>query len=92
MSSYKDYRLSLDTTPETEDLIFELLSKKSPAEKLQMVSQMSSAMRTLALSGLRDRYSNESALQLKIRLADLLYGAAIAEGIAERLKNSERNE
>jgi hypothetical protein len=39
MSSYKDYRLSSDTTPESEAILFELLGKKSPAEKLKMVSQ-----------------------------------------------------
>lgn len=85
MSSYKDYRLSSDTTPEAEVLLFELLGKKSPAEKLQMVGRISATVRTLATSGLRERYPDDSDRQLKIRLVELLYGADVAEKMAERL-------
>lgn len=38
--SYKDYRISSDTSPEAQQLIFELLAKKSAVEKLHMVAQM----------------------------------------------------
>ncbi len=85
MSSFKDYRLSSDTTPEAEDLLFELLAKKSPAEKLQMVSRACSMMRRLATSGLRERFTNDTDAQLKVRLAELLYGADIAQRVSERL-------
>ncbi len=89
MSSYKDYRLSSDTTAEVEEVFFELLRKKSPAQKLQMVSQMNATVRTLALSGLRERYPDELDSQLNIRLVEMLYGAAAAQEIAARLKNSQ---
>jgi len=92
MSSYKDYRLSADTSPEAEEVLFALLGKKSSAEKLHMVSQMIATVRTLAMSGLRQRYPNESDLQLKIRLAELLYGADAAEKIAQRLKECRPDE
>lgn len=88
MCSYKDYSLSPDTTPEAESLLFELLAKKSPAEKVEMVGQMSATMRTLAVSGLRDRYPAACETELKVNLAQLLYGDDIAERIGERLKNS----
>ncbi len=92
MSSYKDYRLSFDTTPEAEDLIFKLLDKRSPAERLQMVSQMNATVRTLAMSGLRERYPHDTDAQLRIRLVELLYGVDIADEFAKKLKNSHHNE
>ncbi len=92
MSSYKDYRLSSDTTPEAERLFFELLGQKSPAERLQMVCQTSSTMRVLTMTGLRQRYPQETDGQLKVRLAELLYGADVAHKIADRLKSNPSNE
>ena len=72
--SYKDYQLSSDTTPRAREVLFRMLMKKSPLEKLAMVSQMNATVRTFALSGLRDRYRDDTELQLKVRLAELLYG------------------
>ena len=92
MGSYKDYPLSPDTTPEAENLLFELLAKKSPAEKVEMVCQMSATIRTLAMSGLRDRHPAASEAELKVRLAQLLYGDDVAQNIGERLRNSDRHE
>jgi 3-methyladenine DNA glycosylase AlkC len=86
MSSYKDYRLSADTTEDAEQRFFELLQKKTPAEKLQMVSRMNATVRALSMSGLRERYPDESELLLKRRLAEMLYGAEVAERIFEKLK------
>lgn len=91
-NSYKDYRLSSDTTPEAEELFFELLAKKSSAEKLRMLCQTSATMRTLAMSGLRERYPQDDDLQLKIRLAELFYGADVADEIAAKLMSATRNE
>lgn len=92
MSSYKDYRLSADTTEDAEKRFFELLQKKTPAERLQMVSRMNATARTLAMSGLRERYPDESELLLKHRLAEMLYGAEVAEEIFEKLKEFHRGE
>jgi len=92
MSSYRDYPISPDTSPEAEKVLFDLLAKKSAAEKLEMVCQMSATMRTLAMSGLRDRHPNDTELELKIRLAELLYGADIAAKIAEKLNIPPRHE
>lgn len=92
MSSYKDYRLSSDTTPEAEALIFKLLAKKTAAEKLQMMSRMSVAVRGLAMSGLRERHPGATDLELKVRLVELLYGADLARDIAGKLKECQRGE
>jgi hypothetical protein len=92
MSNYNDFRLSADTTPESEALYFELLSKKTPAEKLRMMSKMNAAVRALAMSGLRNRHPGETELQLKIRLAEILHGSEIAAEIAERLNKFQSDE
>lgn len=63
--------------------MFELLSKKTSAEKWQMVSDMNKTVRLLALSGLRDKYPDENEDQLQIRFAELFYGKEIATRIAE---------
>ncbi len=92
MTSYKDYPLSADTTQEAEEVIFQLLGKKSSAERLQMVSKMSAAVRTLAMSGLRQRHPAEPDVQLRFRLVELLYGADVAEEVAEKLRDRQRSE
>lgn len=84
--SYRDYRLSHDTSQEAEDLIFALLSKKCPSEKLQMVNSMNTTVRMLTMSGLRERYPEDSDLKLRIRLAELFYGEDVAFEIAKKLK------
>jgi hypothetical protein len=85
MNRQKDDRLLDDTSPEAKELVVQLLAKKSPAEKLQMVSKINATVRSLAMSGLRERHPAESDFQLKVRLAELLYGPDIAMIIAERL-------
>ncbi|HEY9711934.1 MAG TPA: hypothetical protein V6C72_00615 [Chroococcales cyanobacterium] len=85
--SNKDSPISRDTSPEAEDFLFRELAKRTPAEKLAMVSQMTTTVRTLALAGLRDRYPEDTEEGLKIRLAEQLYGADFARALAQRLKN-----
>lgn len=92
MSSYDDYRLSSDTSPETERLLFQLLAQKSPAERLQMVSKSTIMMQSLSLSGLRERYPEDTDVQLKIRLAELLHGKDVARKIADKLMNKQDHE
>jgi len=77
--------MSRDTSPEAERVYFQLLAKKSSVERLEMVSQLNAAVRALAMSGLRERYPNETEVDLKVRLAELLYGADVAKRIAKGL-------
>jgi hypothetical protein len=53
--------------------------RQAPAwRKLQIVAQLNEMVRSLALSGLRQRYPAETPAQLRRRLADLLLGASLA--------------
>jgi hypothetical protein len=70
--------LFLDTRPEAEKVLLDLLSQAPAWRKLEMVDQMNRAVRELALSGLRQRYPNAAPEELWRRLADLLFGPELA--------------
>ena len=67
-----------DTAPEAERVLIDLLRRAPPLRKLEMVGQLNQTVRTLALSGLRQRHPQATAEELRRRLADLLLGPALA--------------
>ncbi len=67
-----------DTQPEAERVQIELLRQAPAWRKLDMVGQLNQTLRTLALSGLRQRYPGATPRELRRRLADLLLGPALA--------------
>jgi hypothetical protein len=75
--------LSPDIRPEAELVLIELLRQAPPWRKLHMVGQLSQTVRTLTLSGLRQRYREATPQELRRWLTDLLLGpdlAALAYG------------
>jgi len=71
--------MHMDTTPEVEAIQFAFYRTAPTWKKLEIVSQLNRMARTLALSGLRERHPNATAEELRFQLAELLYGAEIAE-------------
>lgn len=67
-----------DTQPQAERVQIELLRQAPPWRKLDMVGQLNQTLRTLALSGLRQRYPQATPQELRRRLADLLLGPSLA--------------
>lgn len=67
-----------DTQPQAERVQIELLRQAPSWRKLDMVGQLNQTVRTLALSGLRQRHPQATPQQLRRRLADLLLGPALA--------------
>lgn len=67
-----------DTRPEIAALQRRLLRQVGPARKLAMLGQINQTVKTLALSGLRSHYPDDSSEMLRRRLADLLLGPALA--------------
>jgi hypothetical protein len=67
-----------DTTPNIEHIRIERLRRMPPWRKLALMAEMSQTVRTLALSGLRQRYPDETPAQRRRRLADLLLGEELA--------------
>lgn len=88
MSKKRSTRLFEDTTPAAEAKLIELLRQKSSVEKFRMVNQLNSKVRTMAMSGLRDRYPDADQSELQRRLADILLGAELAERVYGRISSS----
>ena len=70
--------LSADTSSEIERLQIELLRQMPPWRKMALLASMGQTVRTLALTGLRQRYPDETPDQHRRRLADLLLGPELA--------------
>ncbi len=70
-----------DTRPEVAALQLRLLRQATPARMLAMVGELNQTVKTLALSGLRSRYPDDSREMLRRRLADLLLGPEMARKV-----------
>ncbi len=70
-----------DTSPEAELVQLEILRKKTPAEKLQMVSRLNATLRTLMLSGIAMRHPDFSEEQRRRKMMDQLLGETLAEAV-----------
>lgn len=76
----------LDTRPEAEDVLIELLRKAPAWRKLALVGQMNQTVRQLALEGLRQRHRHAAAQELERRLADLWLGPELAAQVYGRFQ------
>ena len=68
----------LDTQPELEEMRMDGLRHMPAWRKLALAGEMSQAVRSLALAGVRQRYPQETPGQQARRLADLLLGSDLA--------------
>jgi len=71
-------KLFSDTHPKMESLYIELLRQANPTRKMNMLAQLNSAVRLLAITGLRSKYPQATENELRRKLADLLLGEALA--------------
>ena len=78
-----------DTRPEAERVQIELLRQAPIWRKLELLGQLNQTARTLALSGLRQRYPQASPQELRRRLADLLLGQELATRVYGPLSHTE---
>ena len=81
-----------DTRPEAERVQIALLRQAPPWRKLHMVGQMNQTVRTLALSGLRQRYPQATPQELRRRLADLVLGPALAARVYGLMVGQEQSD
>ncbi len=70
--------LNADTSPAAEQVQLELMRQAPAWRKFHAVGQLWTTLRTLALSGLRQRYPHASEAELRRRLADLTLGPELA--------------
>ena len=78
-----------DTHPEAEAVLIELLRAAPPWRKLELVGQMNEAVKVMMLSGLRERYPEDSPALLHRRMADLLLGPELATQVYGPLSEDE---
>jgi hypothetical protein len=67
-----------DTSQRQRERYLELRRSQTPAERLRTAAALSSAVRTLAEAGLRERHPGASPEEIRIRLTVRLYGRATA--------------
>ena len=70
-----------DTHPKMEALQIQLLRQATPTRKMEMLGQLNTSVRTLALVGLRSRYPQADEAELRRRLAGLLLGEELARKV-----------
>jgi len=70
--------MNLDTSPETEAVLFKLWRETPAWRKLELLEDLNHTARQLALAGLRRRFPGASSEKLRRRLADLLLGEELA--------------
>ena len=81
-------KLFTDTSPEAEAVLIEVLRVMPPWRKLQLVSRLNTRLRTLAMSGLRQRYPYASPDELRRHLADRLLGPELAAQVYGPISSS----
>lgn len=64
--------LSLDTSAEAQDLIFELLGRSSSSKKLALTFDLIQTTRLMVLAGVRHRFPEADDAELKRRLVSKL--------------------
>ena len=74
-----------DTSPGALARYHQLLREAGPQRRLQICAQLSTATRQLALAGLRERYPDASDAFVRKKLAERVYGRAVAERLFEHV-------
>ena len=81
--------LSSDTHPKMEAFQIELWRQATPTRKMEMLAQLNTSARTLALMGLRSRYPQAREAELRRRLAGLLLGEELASKVYGELSDAK---
>jgi hypothetical protein len=78
-----------DTSPDAQRVQVELLRRAPAWRKLELLGRLNAMARTLALSGLQQRYPAATPAELRRRLADLLLGPELAARVYGPLPGEE---
>lgn len=73
--------MNMDTSPETEVVLFKLWREASARRKLELMEGLNQSARQLAWAGLLHRFPNASPEELRRRLADIVLGEELAEQV-----------
>ena len=67
------------THPKTEQMQIELIRKMPPWKKLAAIDDLNETVKSLALSGIRQRHPEATSVQLQRMLADIQLGHDLAK-------------
>lgn len=70
-----------DTSPDAEEVLLQPLREAPPWRKLEMVSDLNRTLRELVVSELGERYPGRSEDEIRLLLAERLYGTDVAQTI-----------
>ena len=73
--------LSSDTHPKMEALQIEFIRRMPAWKKISIVSDSNETVRTLAISGIKQRNPNATPKQILRNLAELMLGAELAQKV-----------
>ena len=77
-----------DTSPDAEKVLQELLRKARPCRKLELMDQWNQSLRMLVMNELRREHPEKSETELRLLLAERLYGPETAAQLSELLLDS----
>lgn len=75
----------MDTSPEIEAIQFAFYRDAPAWKKWEMMEQTNQLVRTFAMAGLRERYPEATAEELRYSLVEMLYGEELARKVFDYL-------
>jgi len=76
MNSYYE-----DTNPKIEQMQFALIRKMPAWKKIAIVNDLNETVRTMAISGIKQRHPEATPEQIRRMLADIMLGPELAEKV-----------
>jgi hypothetical protein len=78
--------LSSDTNPKIEQMQIDLIRRMPAWKKFAMVDGLNETVKTLAMSGIKQRHPNATPQQIRRMLAELMLGAELAHKVYDHAR------
>lgn len=75
-----------DTHPKMEALRIEFIRRMPAWKKIAIVDDLNETVKTLALSGIKERHPNATPQEIHRKLAELMLGAELARKVYARAR------
>lgn len=75
-----------DTDPKMEALQIEFIRRMAPWKKVAIVDSLNEMVKTLAITGIKQRHPNATPEQIHRMLAGLMLGAELAAKVYDRTR------
>lgn len=76
--------LSSDTHPKIEQMQIELVRRMPAWKKMALVDDLNETVKTMAISGIKERHPNATPAQIQRILAELRLGITLAKKVYDR--------